>query len=186
MVRRGLQHGRYSSLGAFQTAVDELVQILGVSQGAVDLQALFFRLTLDTTTSFLFGQSLHSLTAVKGSEERNFVDNFDIAQKRAANRMRLPNFPWFLDSTDQRQACKEMEAYIDRLLDQEFGKEDSGRDCPQRFRFLDTIAQDIPERAALRGQVLHFLAAGRDTTASLLSWTLYVPNRMLHICTYPC
>jgi cytochrome P450 len=172
MIRRELQHERYGSLGAFQTAVEELIQILRVGKGAVDLQALFFRLTLDTTMSFLFDQSLCSLTAVKGSEERNFVDNFDIAQKRAANRMRLPNFPWFLDSSNQQQACKEMEAFIDRLLDQKFGKENSGPDSAQNFRFLDTIAQDVPHRAALRGQVLHFLAAGRDTTASLLSWTL--------------
>lgn len=50
-----------------------------------DLQVLFFRLTLDSATEFLFGDSVNSQTTAmkaraKGTEEKHFAYAFDRSQ----------------------------------------------------------------------------------------------------------
>ena len=52
MLRPQLQHKQYESLEIFRTSVDDLIQRVQEGKGIIDLQPLFFRLTLDTTTAF--------------------------------------------------------------------------------------------------------------------------------------
>ena len=41
----------------------------------------------------------------------------------------------------------------------------------ERFVMLEALAEKTQDEDELRNQLLHFLLAGRDTTASLLSWS---------------
>lgn len=65
--------------------------------GEVDLQVLFFRLTLDSATEFLFGQSVDSqirlLPGYQATEEDKMADDFatsfDVGQMGLAHRARF-------------------------------------------------------------------------------------------------
>jgi cytochrome P450 len=81
MLRPQLQHKQYENLEVFQTAVDDLIQRIQEGQGSLDLQPLFFRLTLDTTTAFLFGESVRSLITPEAAGERTFATAFNTAQR---------------------------------------------------------------------------------------------------------
>ena len=151
---------------------------LPASGGVVDLQPLFFRFTLDVTTAFLFGESIRSLTSSADSPEQNFAAAFDLAQSYVIQRFRLLDLYWLIGGRTFREACRQVNAFADKVIDQNLkgsevegvsGEEDS---FPGRYVFLRTVAKSFPERAALRGQIINILAAGRDTTACLLSWTL--------------
>ena len=47
LLRSPLQHKHYEDLGVFKQSVDDLIDILSSQSGVIDLQPLFFRLTLD-------------------------------------------------------------------------------------------------------------------------------------------
>jgi cytochrome P450 len=106
MLRPQLQHKQYETLEVLQTAVDDLIQRIQEGAGQIDLQPLFFRLTLDTTTSFLFGESVRSLITPEAVGERTFATAFNTAQRWVTNRFRLLDLYWLVDGKEFRQAIK--------------------------------------------------------------------------------
>ena len=85
---------QYQNMDVFREHVDNLLGRLFISKGVIDLQPLFFKLTLDTTTALLLGRSVYSLRAedVNDTGNKDFAENFDIAQGGLAKRFRLA--PW--------------------------------------------------------------------------------------------
>jgi len=172
MLRPQLQHKQYENLEVFRTAVDDLLDIVQRSNGVVDLQPLFFRLTLDTTTAFLFGESVRSLITPEAVGERTFASAFNVAQQWVTKRFRLLDLYWLINPKEFQQACKDVNNFADQIIDRNLSADRDENDTSGRYIFLDTVAQNTSDRTALRGQIINLLAAGRDTTACLLSWTL--------------
>ena len=84
-LRPQFLHKQYEDLEVFKQAVDDLLDILSDTHGGIiDLQPLFFRLTLDTTTFFLFGESTRSLKQPDVTGEQTFADAFNKAQEYIA------------------------------------------------------------------------------------------------------
>jgi cytochrome P450 len=147
--------------------------VLPVARGIVDLQPLFFRFTLDVTTAFLFGKSIHSLKAADSSPERTFAQAFDTAQKHVNNRFRLLDLYWLIDGWNFRKACATVHKFADKIIDENLADGQTAEGQGEgKYVFLKAVAEACPDRAALRGQIINILTAGRDTTACLLSWTL--------------
>jgi cytochrome P450 len=172
-IRNQLQHKRYNSVDLFEGTVDRLIRVIRQSDGdVIDLQPLFARMTLDITTDFLFGQSVGSLTAPAGSNKQRFADAFDIVQRRATERMRRYNIRWLSDWRRHSRAWNDLHHTTDEMIDETLGAGNKSCESALQRGILPAIAKDVQDRTALRGQVLNLLPAGRDTTASLLSWTL--------------
>jgi cytochrome P450 len=172
MLRPQLQHKQYESLDVLRTAVDDLIERIQESSGVVDLQTLFFRLTLDTTTAFLFGESVRSLITPEAAGERTFATAFNTAQRWVTNRFRLLDLYWLVDSKEFRQACSDVHNFADQIINRNLSSDRSENKDSAKYVFLDTVAKSTTDRTALRGQIINLLTAGRDTTACLLSWTL--------------
>jgi cytochrome P450 len=171
-LRRQLQHKYYGDLDIFRCAVDDLVHVIRADEDIVDLQPLFFRMTLDTSTRYLIGESVHSLVAPDGSDMRKFADAFDLVSKQATEQMRRYDVRWLGGLRRYRRARGDLHRITDQMLDRNLQAAREGCTESTRHGFLSAVAQDAQDRTALKGQILHLLAAGRDTTASLLSWTL--------------
>lgn len=171
MLRPQLQHKQYQDLELFEQAVDDLISIIEKKDGVIDLQPLFFRLTLDTATAFLFGESVRSLITPEAVSEQTFATAFNTAQQWVTKRYRFLDLYWLVNGREFRQACSDVQKFADHLIDRNLSP-DRARNDKGRYVFLDTIAQSCSDRSALRGQIINLLAAGRDTTACLLSWTL--------------
>lgn len=176
MLRPQFQHRQYEDLTVFDEAIDDLLIAIKKdinSENIVDLQPLFLRFTLDTTTAFLFGESVKSLV-VPQSGEQTFAEAFNIAQY-VAKRFRLLDMYWLIDGYKFRESCKKVNTFADRIIDKNLASERISEN--QKYVFLDSIAENTPNRATLRGQIINILAAGRDTTACLLSWTFFLLAR---------
>jgi hypothetical protein len=93
MLRSQMHHEQYSNLGIFRVAVDDLIQRIQENGGPIELQQLFFRFTLDTTTAFLFGKSVRSLNDYNSTSEAmsegTFLSSFDTAQRWVTKRFGL-------------------------------------------------------------------------------------------------
>ena len=170
-LRPQFAHEQYQDLEIFREAVDDLIHALP-HQGITDLQPLFLRLTLDTTTAFLFGESIRSLRAYNSTGETTFATAFNLAQAFIAKRMRLPEFYWLIGGKRFTEACKDVHRFADQIIDRTLHNQKKRN----RYVFLDSIAIGTEDRTALRSQIINVLVAGRDTTAYALSWTLYVFN----------
>jgi cytochrome P450 len=172
MLRPQLHHKRYQDLEVFRASVDNLIQCIQEASAPLDLQPLFFRLTLDTTTEFLFDESVRSLVTPEAVGERTFATAFNTAQRWVTKRFRLLDIYWLVDGKEFRRACRDVHDFADQIINRNLSSKRSGVGNCGKHAFLDTIAKSTSNRAALRGQIISLLTAGRDTTACLLSWTL--------------
>lgn len=170
-IRPQFVHKKYEDLEIFKPAVKSLIEILQNSTGVVDLQDLFFRLTLDVTTSYLFGESVDSLKAPESAGEKKFAGAFNVAQSYVIKRYRLLDLYWLIGGRTFYKACSDVHNFADQIIDRNLSTESlkNGGNDPS---FLQAVAESTPDRTALRGQIINILVAGRDTTACLLSWVL--------------
>lgn len=151
-----------------------LAHLAAVPRGQpVDLQPLFFALTLDSATEFLFGETAGSL--LRGADDREgFAYNFNQGLEWIMFRLRLRAFPLVMRwKPAAMRRCNEfvhrfVDGYVAHALDPT-----RKRDA-ERYVFLDAVAAHSQDPKLLRDQMLNILLAGRDTTAGLIGWTMYL------------
>lgn len=176
ILRQPSLHRPYEDWEVFKSAVNDLLDAISDEAtkhgNVVDLQRLFFRLTLDTTTSFLFRESVQSLKQPEVAGEQNFAYAFDVAQEYLAKRFRVPDLYRLIGGPKFHQACRTVHEFTDRIIDRNLTRDRKTADDGGKYVFLDSLAANTRDRIALGDHVVNTLAARRDTTACLLSWTL--------------
>jgi len=86
LIRPQFIKDRVSDLHTFETHIQKMISLIREAQGqTIDVQDLFFRLTLDATTDFLLGSSVNSLD----SPQVEFAEAFAIVQKSHNDMERL-------------------------------------------------------------------------------------------------
>ena len=169
------------TLRVFVPHVKELISTLGEAAATgetVDMKPFFFEYTLSTTTQLLFGEPHNSLS----EEERDAVrDNFDYAALGIGIRVRLADLAWLYNPAKFRKACKGVRDWATFFAGKAMKyKDDVGEEkASEKYSFIIDLWKEMRDEELVRDQLLHILVAGRDSTASLLSWTLFhlVRNR---------
>ena len=87
----------------------------------VNLQPLLFRLTLDSATEFLFGESAQSQLdsfSDEASQDKHtsFADAFDSAQTRLALAARLGTSYWLMHTRDLQQQVNRVHTFVDYFV----------------------------------------------------------------------
>lgn len=180
LLRKQFARAKYQNLeSSFAEHVDNLISSMP-SGGVIDLQPLFFSLTLDTSTALLFGRSVYSLRASidQALENKLFAESFEIAQEGLAKRFRIAPFHFFYNPPGFRCACRNVHRFVERyirqrkLVKQVQGNSGGLEDGKTSSWFFDQVAAGSASEIDLRDQLLNVLLAGRDTTACCLSWAL--------------
>ncbi|KAI1339855.1 cytochrome P450 [Xylariaceae sp. FL0016] len=70
----------YHGLDIFRPHVGRLLEVLSCQTGVVDTEPLFFRLALDVSTEFLFGESVGSQRPLSSIKSNDFESALDLAQ----------------------------------------------------------------------------------------------------------
>ncbi|KAJ8063806.1 hypothetical protein OCU04_007665 [Sclerotinia nivalis] len=167
----------------FMRAIDAKLQDQWTAE--IDLQVLFFRLTIDSATEVLLGQSANSqLLKLPENHEKaentgiDFAAEFDNALSWTSLRCRFADKYWLASSKDFTNSCNRCNEYVDHFVQlaltrNSLGKsqdEDDVSGAKKKYIYLDALAKETHDPVELRSQCLHLLLAGRDTTASLLGW----------------
>jgi cytochrome P450 len=187
LVRPNFVRNQVADLRTFETHVSNLLRNIPKDKSTVDLQSLFFCLTLDSATEFLFGESVNSLSDAHSESARTFAQAFNDTQEKVALRTRNgPLMRFFVDDKFTKQ-CDYVKLYADRIVrgalekkrkveghDLEKDIESDGTEPRERYCFLDELVKEIQDPVRVRDELLNILLAGRDTTASLLSNTFHV------------
>jgi cytochrome P450 len=142
----------------------------------VSLATLLPCLTMDSATELFLGQSTHSLSAMLTEQHQDEEDTFNHAFEHMlgilGTRMRLRNLYWLYGNSELKTCVKTLHNFVDRAMDSADQARDQGS-SQIRYDFLESLRTRCIDRAEVREQVLGLLAAGRDTTASLIAWVLY-------------
>lgn len=156
---------------------------------AVDIQAIFFRHTLDSATEFLFGKSCNSQIAAMQKEaeqdsDDSFLYGFDRCMWYLAERLRFERLYWVIYNQDFRKCINIVHDFVDQYVHsalkqaQEQDEKAQGTEKLQsQYIFLKALTSTTKDPVRLRDESLNVLLAGRDTTASLLSWTILLLAR---------
>ncbi|PLB48130.1 putative cytochrome P450 family protein [Aspergillus steynii IBT 23096] len=190
LLRPQFTRDQISDLDLEERHVQAAMRAIPVDQStgwspATDIQSIFFRLTIDSATEFLFGESVDSQTAVVNGDvsDDKFPYYFDRGQWYAAQRGRLEHFYWMANNKESRFMDSQVRSYVDRFVAnalerrQNGDMEKSATDSQQPYNFLNGLATITQDPVELRSQLLNILLAGRDTTASLLSWCILLLAR---------
>ncbi|ODV80420.1 cytochrome P450 [Suhomyces tanzawaensis NRRL Y-17324] len=149
----------------------------------IELQELFFKLTVDTASEFLFGQSVGSLhdssvsdqAALDFGTSSSFAESFNVAQTYLASRSYSQMFYWMVNNKEFKDSCNNVHAfakyYVNRALN--FTPQELEEKSKEGYVFLYELVKQTRDATVLQDQLLNILVAGRDTTAGLLSFIFY-------------
>ncbi|KAK5135139.1 hypothetical protein LTR08_005525 [Meristemomyces frigidus] len=193
LLRPNFVRDQISDLELEERHVQNLMKRLRPGQDGwtaeTEIQTLFFRLTIDSATEFLFGESVDSQLAEADSvsteksgkgekDEREFSRAFDNAQMHLAKRFRFADMYWLHNPKEFRDDNKIVNDFVKHYVDLALKKGSEEKKAEEghgkeKYVFLEALAEQTRDPKELAAQMLNILLAGRDTTASLLSWFVH-------------
>ncbi|KAI1809735.1 putative N-alkane-inducible cytochrome P450 [Poronia punctata] len=174
MLRPAFTRAQVSDLDSLEEHVQRLFACFPKVEGTmVDLQPLFFNLTIDSATDFLLGRSLGTQGSPHGSEPDRFSEAFDYAESVLQRRTELAGLAGLVRDRQFDDACRLIHNFVDKYIhDALRGDVKAGR-----YNLLAELAKECRDPVKIREELLNVLLAARDTTASLLSSVCYLLAR---------
>ncbi|EZG04409.1 hypothetical protein H106_05341 [Trichophyton rubrum CBS 735.88] len=176
MLRPNFSRSQIADLNMFERHVRELIELIPTDGSTVDLQSLFFGMTLDSATEFLFGESASTLSGHRSTAPKGdiFGQSFDYCTGYIGKRFRF-GLPSIWGNKKYRQGVKDVHTFADHYVRkgiERYNSREKLGDVPDesgRYVFLDELVKETQDPLVLRSELMNILLAGRDTTASLLS-----------------
>ena len=177
-----------SDLDLEEEHIKNLMRVLPINKDGwtdvTDIQPLFFRLTIDSAAEFLFGESvdaqlanLPDYTSSRPSNvvnDKDFALSFDQSQAAIALALRMGELWWLAFDKEfrrHRDTCWQfIDHYVQKALSREKAPEKQPSNGNQKYVFLDALAESTQDPIELRSHLISIMVAGRDTTASTLSF----------------
>jgi hypothetical protein len=190
MLRPQFARDQISDLELEEVHVQDLLKHLRTDSATdgwtlpVDLSPMFFRLTLDSATEFLFGESVDSqIAALPGAGAKNatntsnkldwtaFAPAFDSATMALGARGRLSEKYWLYSPRSFYDRCKEVHKFADYYVnlalttDLSTVKESNLEKGThkEKYIFLAELVKATRDPVELRSQLLNILLAGEPT-----------------------
>ncbi|KAM3087969.1 hypothetical protein ACMFMG_002037 [Clarireedia jacksonii] len=182
MLRPNFTRSQVADLDVFEKHCGKMIKRIPRNGETVDLSVLFFMLTIDSATEFLFGQSTDVLddgTANQMGER--FSGAFTYATEQAGKEGRLGKLAVLFPNKKYRGDVKYIHDYVrvfvEKALalrrDSSFGNSEKD----ERYTFLAELAKTGCSPKRIQDELLNILLAGRDTTASLLTILWWILSR---------
>lgn len=183
LIKPYFERAAIRNLRRLDAHITRLLANIPMDGMTVDMQPLFQRYFLDTSTEFLFGETIDSLS----HDDRSWPSrDMRVVQAGLRVRLQLSSFLFLHRDRDWLAACSRIHEWLDgyigkaytQLLDQELsGQPATYHDGRPRDDFLWTIAQQVPDKLELRTQLISVWIPSNETTSILLSNTLWALAR---------
>lgn len=184
MLRPNFVRSQIGDVATFEKHVSHLISELPTNGSTVNLANFFFRLTMDSATEFLFGESTDSLS---NDSDEGFAGAFNRSQDVVAMRSRfgpwVKRLPSLFGVANMEKDQKFVHDFVDYYVEKGCAKRDQLRAEKQsektsdRYIFIDELVNQTDDRTRIRSECLNILLAGRDTTASLLTNVWWILSR---------
>ena len=160
LLRRPFSKSEYQDVQNFDEPIENLIASLSSSSGIIDLQPLFFKFTLSTTTSLIFGQPADTFSV---AEQETFARCFDHASFISSYRVRLQYLYWTYSPSRFRNACSAVKAYASIFVSRALRDRSEGVDSGDQgqYAFIQELFDDLKDPKLVRDQLTNVLLAGR-------------------------
>ncbi|KAL7898335.1 cytochrome P450 [Trichoderma sp. SZMC 28014] len=177
------KQNKQDMISMLETHFQALLRRIPLGEETVDLQPLFFWLTMDFATDFLMGHSTHVLDrASSHAKETQFADDYLTCSAEIVRKMQLGPLQVFSFNFEATRARSRVFKYIDDFISVSLDKKQQDDEPTNSgLNVLQGLAALTTDRKQLRDQILHILVASRDTTACLLSNLFFVLSRKPHV-----
>ncbi|OJJ06777.1 hypothetical protein ASPVEDRAFT_46128 [Aspergillus versicolor CBS 583.65] len=184
MLKPQFQRDQVADLNLIDGHVSQMIDLIPKDGSVFDIQDLFFLMTVDSATHFLFGESVGAMEGGSVLEKssvgnaQGFADAFNTALEYLNKRSMALIFYWTINPKEYRDANRRVHEVVDYYVHQAIeAKRHPEKKEPGRYIFAEALAQDNDDPKLLRDNMLNILLAGRDTTASLLSSAFFLLAR---------
>ncbi|KAH8882506.1 cytochrome P450 [Thozetella sp. PMI_491] len=182
-----------ANLPAFEVHLQKFLKLLPQDGKTVDLKPLLCKLFIDTSTEFLFGETMGILNEDEPERSQAFLDAFHYAQKGTGRRLQLGKFAFLYRDRKYYESIKVAHAFAEYYVDKaikyrrdhlsaeaEKSETVSDGDTPgRRVVLLHDMALETDNREDLRNQILHVFLAGHESSA------ITIGNAMFQLCRHP-
>ena len=187
MLRPNFTRSLVGDLAIFEAHIQQLIKAIPRDGSTVNLQELFFQMTMDSATEFLFGEPTNCLAPGETPERSvRFAEAFHRAQVATAQMNRFGRMFGLIHSKKQfHQDVKTCHDFVDdfvrkgleyrKTLDLSKGPPDVKEG--ERYVFMKELAKRTANPYQIRSEMMNILLAGRDTTASLLTNVWFILAR---------
>ncbi|PSN60128.1 cytochrome P450 [Corynespora cassiicola Philippines] len=182
LVKPYFERAAFTNVERLSLHTDRFISKIPVDGSTIDMQPICQRWFLDTSTEFLFGESMNSLQ----DPERDWPHRDMVKIMEGLRiRLQLSSFLFLHRDRDWLAACGRIHDFLDghiekayqQLQDSKRGKPALYTDHQPRNDFLWTIAGQIPDRLELRTQLTGVWIPSNETTSIFVSNTLFALAR---------
>lgn len=182
LLRPSFNRSLIGDIEVFERHVSKMISKIPKDESTVDLQKLFFMLTLDSATEFLFGESTDVLgTAESRVKGEKFADCFGYATEFVGTKARLGRlaaiFPDKKYEDSKNFVHEYIQYYVHRTLEQNKASVEKADAGSSKYVFIEHLAKTGNSPKKIQDELLNILLAGRDTTAGLLAHLWYILAR---------
>ncbi|TGO72423.1 hypothetical protein BELL_0456g00040 [Botrytis elliptica] len=176
MLRPNFVRSQVADLDIFERHIQKLIKRIPENGNTVDLSKLFFMLTIDSATEFLFGESTETLDETK-------VDSPGHRYSEAYDYVSLGKLATLFPNKRYQDSIKYVHSYVRTYVDKALAlqisapSQKSESTDQDRYIFLEQLAKSGYSASKIQAELLNILLAGRDTTASLLTLLFMILSR---------
>lgn len=160
-------------LTAYAAHVDKLIGLLPTDGSTVDLQPLFSRLALDSSTEFLFGESVGSLSPHSiSADAKSFLEAYDYGQMVVGKRLHLPKWNFLTRDKKFWDSCNIAHEFVDGYIAQGrriCGQFENGNVAPKRYILAHEMIKQTRDHKDIRNQLLNVFLPAHEATGVALT-----------------
>ena len=160
-------------LTAYAAHVNKLIDLLPKDGSTVDLQPLFSRLALDSSTEFLFGESVGSLSPHSiSTDARSFLEAYDYGQMVVGKRLHLPKWNFLTRDKKFWDSCNIAHEFVDEYIAQGrriCRQSENGKVAPERYILAHEMIKATRDHSDIRYQLLNVFLPAHEATGVALT-----------------
>ncbi|KAH8700700.1 putative N-alkane-inducible cytochrome P450 [Talaromyces proteolyticus] len=155
----------------YNVHVQKLIDLLPKDGSTIDLQPLFERLDLDSSTEFIFGESVASLDAADSLfVPHKFPTAFNIAQKGMGVRLRMLQFDFLHRDKMFWESCRTIRQFVKESVQRALlRRRKRVSPAEKSYVLVDNLIEATPDLGEIQDTLMNVFLPGHDTIGILLS-----------------
>lgn len=181
LIRPTFSRNEVANLTSFEKHVNRFMALVPHDSSTVDLQPLAKRLFLDTSTEFLFGQSVESLLPETPFDTATFLKAFDASVQGFVIRGMAGRFrPLLVIDHSWKKAYRVVHSFVDKQIDLAIKRHET--DCKEpiegsrsgkQYVLLQEMTKETHDRKDLQSQIINVFFPARDAAAIAFGNTMF-------------
>ena len=157
----------FANYSAFEIHVARLIDLIPKDGSTVDLQPLFAKLALDSSSEFIFGTSLGLLSATPTNGAQTFWEDYSYAQRGVGRRLQLPRWSVFTRDKKFWDSCAATRTFVEKYVDEALSHHTEKES--ERAVLAYGLSKIVPDRDEMRNQLLNVFVPAHDAIGVALT-----------------